>query len=108
MRQRQFVLGALVCALALTMVACGGSSNSSTGGSAHLEPALDGSGESWAGAKRGGVLTVYDHEDFQHLDSGQTYFGVDYPVVYATQSPLYMFPPDDATHPIPLLASGAQ
>ena len=106
MRQRQLRLGALVCVLAMTVTACGGSSGPSSDGSAHLKPALDGSGESWAGAKRGGVITVYDHEDFQHLDPGQTYFAIDYPVIYATQSPLYMFPPNDASHPIPLLASG--
>ncbi len=104
MRKTQFRLGALASVLALTVTACGGSSTSTRSG-AHLRPALQGT-ETWAGAKRGGVLTVYDHEDFQHLDPGQTYFGVDYPVIYATQSPLYMFPPNDASHPIPLLASG--
>ena len=82
MRQRQFVLGGLVCALALTMVACGSSSHT-TGHAGTLRVCC---AESWAGAKHGGVLTVYDHEDFQHLDPGQTYFGVDYPVVYATQT----------------------
>ncbi len=102
MRTTQFRLGALACVLASTLAACGSSSHT-TG---HPGTRRDCCSESWAGAKHGGVLTVYDHEDFQHLDPGQTYFAVDYPVVYATQTPLYMFPPNDASHPIPLLASG--
>jgi peptide/nickel transport system substrate-binding protein len=105
-RRNQYALGALACVLALTLGACGGSSTDCCGTTAHVTPAPTGLGESWAGAKRGGVLTVYDHEDFQHLDPGQTYFGLDYPVVYATQTPLYMFPPNDASHVMPLLASG--
>jgi peptide/nickel transport system substrate-binding protein len=104
-RLRQFVAAATTCVAALALVACGGSSHS-TSGAGHSKTPQTGFGESWSGAHRGGTLTVYDHEDFQHFDPGQSYFAIDYPVIYATQSPLYMFPPNDASHLIPLLASG--
>jgi peptide/nickel transport system substrate-binding protein len=117
---RGFALAGVLCSLVFLLAACGSSgssssssssgSSTSTGGSTAstggLKPAQDGSGQSWAGGTKGGTLTVYNHEDFQHLDPGQMYFAIDYEAGYATQSPLYMFPPNDATHAVPLLASG--
>jgi peptide/nickel transport system substrate-binding protein len=105
--------GAL-CGLVLALAACGSSGSSSSSGSGGsssssgttLKPALDGSGESLTGGKKGGTLTVYTHEDFQHMDPGETYFSLDYPVIYATQRPLFMFPPNNSTSTIPDLASG--
>ena len=40
--------------------------------------------ESLTGGKRGGTLKVLNNEDFEHLDPGQTYFSIDYEVMYAT------------------------
>ena len=117
---RGVALAGVLCSLVLLLAACGSSgssssssssssgSSTSSGGSSStggLKPALTGS-ESWQGGTKGGTLTVYNHEDFQHLDPGQSYFAIDYEAIYATQSPLYMFPPNDATHAVPLLASG--
>ena len=106
-------LAGVLCGLALALAACGSSSSSSsgagggsTGSSSSLKPALDGTGENLTGGKKGGTLTVYTHEDFQHLDPGQTYFSLDYPVIYATQRPLFIFPPNNAATVIPDLASG--
>jgi peptide/nickel transport system substrate-binding protein len=113
---RSLALAGVLCGLVPALAACGGSSSSSTasgsGGSSSsssgstLKPALDGSGENLTGGTKGGTLTVYDHEDFQHLDPGQAYFSLDYEVIYATQTPLYMFPPNNSTQAVPLLASG--
>ena len=92
-------LAGALCGLVLGLAACGGSSSSSSsssgGGSSSgttLKPALDGSGQNLTDGTKGGTLTVYDHEDFEHLDPGQTYFSLDYEVVYATQRPLFMLP----------------
>ena len=69
-------------------------------------PQSPGFGQTLTDGKRGGVLTVYDHEDFQHLDPGQAYFSLDYEVIYATQRPLYQFKPNSTTDVMPDLASG--
>lgn len=111
--KRRFAWAGALCALALVLAACGSSSkksssksggggNAATGG---LKPALDGSGQSLTGGKRGGVLTVYSHEDYAHLDPGQSYFSLDYTIDYATQSPLFIFEPNSPTQATPLLAS---
>ncbi len=106
------VLGVL-CGLALALSACGGSSSSSnttSGASAtsnsSLKPALSGAGQALTNGKKGGTLTVFQHEDFEHLDPGESYFALDYQVMYATQMPLYIFAPNSATQIIPNLASG--
>jgi peptide/nickel transport system substrate-binding protein len=110
---RGLVLAGLLCGLAFALAACGGSSSSSSGssgasssGSSGLKPALDGSGQNLTNGTKGGTLTVYDHEDFEHLDPGQTYFSLDYEVIYPTQRPLYQFSPDSSTKELPDLASG--
>jgi peptide/nickel transport system substrate-binding protein len=46
--------------------------------------------------KRGGTLTVYTSEDFEHLDPGESYFTNDYGVDQATQRPLFSYKPDTA------------
>ena len=60
--------------------------------------------ESLAG-RRGGILTVLDETDFEHLDPGSAFYSLDYEVVYATQRPLYSFRPNSLTA-TPDLASG--
>src|SRR5262249_5879335 len=75
-------------------------------GGSTLKPALTGSGENLTNGKKGGTLTVYQHEDFEHLDPGQTYFSLDYEVMYSVDRPLYMFRPDSTTVLLPDMASG--
>jgi peptide/nickel transport system substrate-binding protein len=103
-----------ICGLALGLGACGGSSSSSSGGSgggtsssaSTLKPALTGSGENLTDGKKGGTLTVYQHEDFQHLDPGEAYFSLDYEIIYPTNRTLYQFSPDSTTKVVPDLAAG--
>ena len=44
-------------------------------------------GQQLYGKHRGGTLTVYDHEDFEHFDPGEAYGGEDYTVLYAIERP---------------------
>ena len=57
--------------------------------------------------KMGGTLHMISNEGWEHLDPGASYFQIDYLVVYATQTPLYMFTPNSPTRPVPALADGA-
>ncbi len=108
---RGLSLAGALCALVLGLAACGGSSSksstSSSGtSSSSLKPALDGSGQTLTNGKKGGTLTVFQHEDFEHLDPGESYFALDYAVQYPTQMPLYIFAPNSSTTIEPNLASG--
>ncbi len=98
--------------LGLGMAACGssgGGSSSQNGGA--QEKSASGSiptvplkagenpiGQALTGAdkKRGGTLTVYTSEDFEHLDPGESYFTNDYGVDGATQRTLFSYKPDTA------------
>jgi peptide/nickel transport system substrate-binding protein len=102
---RTVTAAVIATALVTVVAACGSSSSSSSGGSS-LKPAHDGSGQDLTNGTKGGTLTVFDHEDFQHLDPGQAYFQEDYEVMSATQRPLFMFPPNSSTQAVPDLASG--
>jgi peptide/nickel transport system substrate-binding protein len=106
---RWIALAGATCALALALAACGSSGSSSSGssggGGTTLKPALTGSGQNLTDGKKGGTLTVYQHEDFQHTDPGQSYFSLDYEVLYVTQRPLFMFSPDSTTKVIPDMAA---
>jgi peptide/nickel transport system substrate-binding protein len=73
---------------------------------AGLKPAQTGAGETLTNGKRGGTLTVYDSEDFLHLDPGEAYFDLDYEVMYATQMPLFEYLPNNTQVAAPMLASG--
>jgi peptide/nickel transport system substrate-binding protein len=90
--------------LTLVLAACGSSSNSSSN-APQLKEGESPSGQQLYGKKHGGVLRVYDHDDFQHMDPGEAYFVVDYTVIYATQRPLYSYKPNTATQLSPDLAS---
>jgi peptide/nickel transport system substrate-binding protein len=111
-RAKGLALAGVLCGLVFGLAACGGSSSSTTtgassgggGGGSTLKPALDGSGQNLTDGKKGGTLTVYDHEDFEHLDPGQTYFSIDYEVIYPTQRPLYQFKPNSTTELMPDMA----
>jgi peptide/nickel transport system substrate-binding protein len=105
----RIALAALAGALALGLAACGSSSSSSSSGSNGTTVAagiLTPATEALTGGKHGGTLTVLNHEDFEHIDPGQSYFAVDYDAVYATQRPLYSYKPNDAKTPVPDLAEG--
>jgi peptide/nickel transport system substrate-binding protein len=83
--------GALLCALAFGVAACGGSGDD--------EPRL-------AGA-RGGTLTELAPTDVDFLDPGRTYFSLGFQVALATQRPLYRYRPGTLSDPLPDLAAAA-
>src|SRR3954463_746420 len=91
-------LGGLLTALALAATGCGSSSTEGGGGGGR--PGTP------AQVKKGGKVTFLAAADVDYLDPGQTYYTFGYTVAYATNRPLYSFKPDDATHPVPDLASG--
>ncbi len=110
MRSIPTILATAAAALAaLALAACGSSESGSTttAGSASVlstagyqSPATES-----LGGKRGGTLVVLQESDFEHLDPGITYAALDYPVVFATQRPLYSNKPN-STDPTPDMASG--
>jgi peptide/nickel transport system substrate-binding protein len=98
---------ALAGALALGLAACGSSSSSSSGSGTKVAAGIQTPAtEAQSGGKRGGTLTVLNHEDFEHIDAGQSYFAVDYDAVYATQRPLYSYQPNNFKAAVPDLAEG--
>jgi peptide/nickel transport system substrate-binding protein len=81
----------------------GGSSahSTSSGGSVQTVPLKAGENPvgqalTGPGKKRGGTLTVYTSEDFEHLDPGESYFTSDYGVDQPTQRPLFSYKPNTA------------
>jgi peptide/nickel transport system substrate-binding protein len=108
---RTVAAAALVPVLALVLAACGSSSSTSSTASSSSASSFGSPGypspltESLTTGKRGGTLTVLDESDFEHLDPGISYFSLDYPVVFATQRPLYSQKPNE-TSPTPDMASG--
>jgi peptide/nickel transport system substrate-binding protein len=94
-------------ALALTLIAgalavvLGACASATTGSSATtsipLKAGESPNGQQLYGKKRGGVLTVYDHEDFEHFDPGEAYANEDYTITSATQRTLYSYLPNSAT-----------
>jgi peptide/nickel transport system substrate-binding protein len=116
MRTRRIrVVTPVIAALAaLGIAACGSSSSkttSATGATATTSQTLplkageNPVGQQLYGKKKGGTLTVYSSEDFEHLDPGEAYFVLDYTVMYATQRPLFIYPPNSSTTLIPDLAT---
>jgi peptide/nickel transport system substrate-binding protein len=107
--------------LAVLVTACGSSTTSKAGSGASaaavsshaiaaaqtlpLKPGESGLGQSLYSGKKGGTLTVYTQEDFQHLDPGESYFTLDYAAVYATQRPLFTYPPNSTSVLEPDLAT---
>jgi peptide/nickel transport system substrate-binding protein len=104
-RRRAIVALAALFAAAAALFAFA-SSQSTPAIGAGLKPALTGSGQNLTNGKRGGVLTAYDSEDFEHLDPGEAYFDLDYEIMYATQMPLFEYLPNNTTVASPMLASG--
>jgi peptide/nickel transport system substrate-binding protein len=95
--------------LALGLAACGSSSSTVSGASGikvakGIQTPLS---ETQTNGKRGGTLTVLDHEDFENIDPGGTYFSVDYEVVDTVQRPLYSYKPNSFSAPVPDMAASA-
>lgn len=110
-RLRFAALAAAVCALVLA--ACGGSSNNNSsnsggGGGAPSSGQLSGGADvaPSSNQQKGGTLNVISAEGWEHLDPGQSYFQIDYLVVDAVQSPLYMFTPVSPGKPVAISADG--
>lgn len=98
-----------IVAAAFTIGACGGGSSSGDDSSATKTSPLGDSGATVSidqGQQKGGTLKIVSAEGWQHLDPGQSYFQIDYLVVYSTHRPLYAFMPDDGTKAVPDLADG--
>ena len=87
----------------------GSSSGGSQPGTARAQIPLkageDATGQLLGQGKKGGTLTVYSSEDFQHLDTGQAYFSNDYTILYATERPLFIYPPNSPSQLEPDLAT---
>jgi peptide/nickel transport system substrate-binding protein len=117
--------------LTLGVAACGSNGGGSSGGNgnANASKAPSGgsvptvplkAGENPVGQvltgpskKRGGTLTVYSSEDFEHLDPGESYFTQDYGVDGPTQRTLFSYKPNttnvlspDLATEIPTAANG--
>ncbi|HEX3511188.1 MAG TPA: ABC transporter substrate-binding protein [Solirubrobacteraceae bacterium] len=106
---RRLAPGLLAGCAAVGLVACGSSSSSSSGKSSIKVAAgiVTPSTESLTGGKKGGTLTVLNHEDFEHIDPGSSYFAIDYEAVYATQRPLYSYQPNTFSTVTPDMAESA-
>lgn len=105
---RAVTMTAVAGLLAAGVAACGSSgssSSSSTSASIPLKPGENPMTETLYGKKKGGSLTVYSSEDFAHLDPGQAYFSLDYAIMYVTQRPLFIYPPNSTTTLAPDLAT---
>jgi peptide/nickel transport system substrate-binding protein len=109
LRTRTITLAALGGVLAVGLTACGSSgSSSSTGGGIKVANGIQTPAtEAQTAGKRGGTLNVLNHEDFENIDPGQSYFAVDYEAVYATQRPLYSYKPNTFVEPSPDMAVSA-
>jgi peptide/nickel transport system substrate-binding protein len=116
---RAVIAPAIAVLAAAGVAACGGSSSSSSsssgggssssGGSSQssipLKPGENPANQTLKNGKKGGVLTAYSSEDFEHLDPGESYFVQDYLVEYATGRPLFSYPPNSQDTVQPDLAT---
>ena len=114
-RSSKAVMPIVVAVLGLGVAACGSSSSSSSSGSSGsgststaslaLKPGENPVGQTLYGKKKGGSLTVYSSEDFEHLDPGESYFELDYAVDYASQRTLFGYLPNTSQTVSPDLAT---
>jgi peptide/nickel transport system substrate-binding protein len=118
MRKRRIrvVTPVMAVLLVVGVAACGSSSSSKSSSSSSsssssgvqtlpLKAGENPVGQNLYNGKRGGTLNVYQSEDFEHLDPGESYFELDYTVMYATQRPLFTYPPNSSTTLVPDLAT---
>jgi peptide/nickel transport system substrate-binding protein len=103
---RVTALALIAGVLAVVLAACG-SSNTDPGATSSipLKAGESPTGQQLYGKKRGGVLTVYDHEDFEHFDPGEAYADEDYTITSATQRSLYAYLPNNPSKLEPDLAA---
>jgi peptide/nickel transport system substrate-binding protein len=110
MRTTKLTAAAIAAAAStLVLAACGGSNDDNkSGGSSAGSTAANGLADVGTSSdqKKGGTLKVVTAEGWEHLDPGQSYFQIDYLVVYAVHRPLYSFTPDSPRDPVPDLAEG--
>ncbi len=110
MRPSKLTSAALAAAAsALVLAACGGSNDTTDKQSGDdSSAALSGLADvgSSPDQQKGGTLNVVSDQAWEHLDPGQSYYSVDYLVVYAVHRPLYSFTPDSPRTPVPDLADG--
>jgi peptide/nickel transport system substrate-binding protein len=108
-RTRIITPAVLAGVLALGLAACGSSSSSSSGsseGTAVAKGIQTPATESLSTGKKGGTLNVLNHEDFENIDPGQSYFAIDYQTSNATQRPLFSYKPNTFSEQTPDLATG--
>jgi peptide/nickel transport system substrate-binding protein len=108
-RPRKAITAVIVALTAVAIAACGSSSSNTSTSGAPKVPLKAGEnpvGQQLYGKKKGGTLTVYSSEDFEHLDPGESYFVLDYAIMYATQRPLFVYPPNSTNKLVPDLATG--
>jgi peptide/nickel transport system substrate-binding protein len=105
---RTITLAALAGVFALGIAACGSSSSSKSANAGVNVPQgiQTPATESLSGGKRGGTLNVLNHEDFEHIDPGASYFAIDYEAEYATNRPLYSYKPNTFKETTPDMAEG--
>jgi peptide/nickel transport system substrate-binding protein len=104
---RTITLAAVVGVLALVLAACGssGSSKSASSGAGIAPGIKTPKTQSLTGGKRGGTLNVLNHQDFEHIDPGQSYFSIDYEAMNAAQRTLFSYKPNTFSETSPDLAS---
>jgi peptide/nickel transport system substrate-binding protein len=101
------VLAVLAAALPITLAACGSSNkNGSTTSASSGAPAgvLSPLTETSTGGKKGGVLTVAQTGEYEHLDPGLSYYEIDYSITSATERPLYSYKPNTFSEVTPDMA----
>ncbi len=109
---KPFGFAIVLATVSLVVAACGSNSSTSSTSSSAGAGTVGTSGfqspltEPETGGKRGGTLVILNEQDFEHLDPGDSYYDIDYEVVYATQRPLYSVKPDSAYEAVPDLAEG--
>lgn len=92
---RQALSTALLCAVAMPLLAACGSDGDGAG-----------TGVTAGDGERGGTLEVLTSQDVGSLDPGVTYSSLDFNVLTATQRTLYTYRPDDPSNIVPDLAAG--
>src|SRR5689334_6792966 len=105
---RAAIIALIAGLLAAAVAACGSSSSGSSTVKTAAIPLKAGEnpvGQQLYGKTKGGTLTAYSSEDFEHLDPGEAYFVQDYIVMYATQRMLFVYPPNSSSQLVPDLAT---
>ena len=102
---RTFSLAAIGGALALVLSGCGSSGGTTVPSGLTIPAGVQTPAkQSQTCATRGGTLNVLNHEEFEHIDPGESYFVGDYQLLYAVQRPLYGYKPNSLKEQVPDLA----